>query len=108
MSVSLVKKLLSTLAPFVDFRVLLLLGLCAGAGWLADPAATLGLAGYLAYVVGMAAAALLLTKIIMPYVNLADCARSALDKGNAAAALVVCARVALLLGLLVVIMVWAK
>ena len=101
-------KVFATLAPFVDFRVLLLLGVCLTVRWHADPVATLGLASYLAFVIGMAAAALLLTKILMPYVTLADCVRSALQDGNIAAARVVQARVWLLLGILVVLMVWAK
>lgn len=49
---SLLKKILVTLRPFYDFRALLLLCICLGIGVLTDPAATLGLAGYLAYVIG--------------------------------------------------------
>ena len=51
----LLKKFFATLKPFYDFRVWLLALICLGVGWLVDPAVTLGLAGYLAYVVGMSA-----------------------------------------------------
>lgn len=45
------QRMLSTLRPFYDFRGLSLLALCAVIGLMTDPAATLGLAGYLAYVI---------------------------------------------------------
>ena len=90
-----------------DFRALLLIAAGLFFGMLVDPAATLGLAGYLAYVVGMWGAALMLTKILMPYVRLSAYARSALD-GNVAASLVVFARVLLLVCIAVSLMVWGK
>lgn len=105
---NLLKKLFATLRPLYDFRALLLLCVALGLGMLTDPAATLGLAGYLSYVIGMAGAALMLSMIIMPYLHLSQHIRSALEKGNVAAALVVLARVILVLGLLITIMAWGK
>lgn len=105
---SLFKKLLTTLRPFYDFRVLMLLALCFGIGYAVDPAATLGLAGYLAYVIGMWGAALLLTKLLMPYISLAELARSALNEGNDAAARVLMARVLLLVAIAFCLMLWGK
>lgn len=105
---SLLKKLLATLRPLYDFRALLLLFAGLGLGLLTDPAATLGLAGYLAYVIGMAGAALMLSKILMPYQRTSQHIRSALEEGNMASALVVLARVILILGLLVTLMAWGK
>ena len=70
--------MLSTLRPFYDFRGLSLLALCAVIGLVTDPAATLGLAGYLAYVIGMAGAALMLAKVVMPYLDASEHAASAL------------------------------
>ncbi|KAF5074232.1 hypothetical protein DSECCO2_183390 [anaerobic digester metagenome] len=105
---SLLKKLIATLRPFYDFRALLLLALCLGIGMLVDPAATLGLAGYLAYVIGMSGAALMLSKALMPYLRISDHVRSALNEGNVAAALVVLARTVLLLGILALLVIWGK
>lgn len=104
----LLKKLIVTLRPFYDFRALLLLALCLGIGMLVDPSATLGLAGYLAYVIGMTGAALMLSKALMPYLRISDYARSALNGGNVAAALVVLARTVLLLGILALLVIWGK
>lgn len=104
---SLLNKFLLTLRGLYDFRVLLLLGLCAGAGFFVDPEATLGLAGYLAYVIGMWGAALALTKILMPYVRVSECSRLALH-GNMAAALTLLARTLLLVSIAVTIMAWGK
>ena len=73
-----------------------------------DPAATLGLAGYLAYVIGMAGAAIMLAKIVMPYLDVSEHAASALNEGNVAGALVVLARSLLIIGFLVCIMAWGK
>lgn len=105
---SLLKKLIATLRPFYDFRALILLALCLGIGMLVDPAATLGLAGYLAYVIGMSGAALMLSKVLMPYLRISDHVRSALNEGNVAAALVVLARTVLLLGILALLVIWGK
>lgn len=105
---SLFKKLIATLRPFYDFRALILLAICLGIGMVVDPAATLGLAGYLAYVIGMSGAALMLSKALMPYLRISDHARSALDEGNIAAALVVLARTALVLGILALLVIWGK
>ncbi|MGD9575189.1 hypothetical protein [Desulfovibrio sp.] len=105
---SLLKKLIATLRPFYDFRALLLLALCLGIGMLVDPAATLGLAGYLAYVIGMTGVALMLTKILMPYLQLNVHVWSALEERNVAAALVVLARTVLLLGILALLVIWGK
>lgn len=105
---NLLKKLFATLRPLYDFRALLLLAVGLGLGLLTDPAATLGLAGYLAYVIGMAGAALMLSKILMPYLRLSQHIRAALVEGNVAAALVVLARVILILGLLITLMAWGK
>lgn len=105
---SLLKKIFATLRPFYDFRALVLLAICGGIGMVVDPAATLGLAGYLAYVIGMAGAALMLSKALMPYLRISDHARSALDEGNVAAALVVLARTILLLGILALLVIWGK
>ena len=89
------RKILDTLRPLYDFRAWLLLLVCFGIGiLLVDPAATLGLAGYLSY-------------ILMPYIRLSDYAQSALD-GNMAAALVVLARVLLLICIAISIMAWGK
>lgn len=105
---SLIKKLLVTLRPLYDFRALLLLCTAFFIGALTDPGATLGLAGYLAYVVGMAGAALMMSKLLMPYQRTSQHIRAALERGNVASALVVLARVILLLGLLVTLMAWGK
>lgn len=105
---NIIHKFLSTLRPFYDFRVLLLLACCAGIGYLTDPAATLGLASYLAYVIGMWGVALLLCKILMPYLSLSELARSALLDGNIAAARVFTARVWLLIAIAVCLMLWGK
>lgn len=105
---TLLKKLIATLKPLWDFRALLLLCVGLGLGLLTDPAATLGLAGYLAYVIGMAGAALMLAKILMPYQRTSQHIRSALESGNMASALVVLARVVLILGLLITLMAWGK
>ena len=105
---NLLKKLFLTLRPLYDFRALLLLAAGLGLGLLTDSAATLGLAGYLAYVIGMAGAALMLSKILMPYLRLSKHIRAALEHGNVAAALVVLARVILILGLLITLMAWGK
>lgn len=107
MSTSLLKKFLDTLRGFYDFRALLLLAACALIGMIVDPAATLGLAGYMAYVIGMWGAAMMLSKILMPYVRLSTYARSALD-GNLGAGLVVLARVLLLICIAVSFLVWGK
>lgn len=104
----LLRKFLATLRPFYDFRVLLLLAACAGIGLLVDPAATLGLAGYLAYVIGMWGMAMLLSKLLMPYVSISAYARSALEQHNVAAALVVLARVLLLVAAAFCFMLWGK
>ena len=105
---SCLKKLIVWLRPFYDFRVIVLLCVCLGIGLLVDPAATLGLAGYLAYVIGMAGCALMLSRMLMPYLSTSACARSALADGNVAAALVVLARALLTLGILVCLMLWGK
>ena len=102
------QRMLSTLRPFSDFRGLSLLALCAVIGLMTDPAATLGLAGYLAYVIGMAGAAIMLAKIVMPYLDVSEHAASALNEGNVAGALVVLARSLLIIGFLVCIMAWGK
>lgn len=102
------KKLIAWLRPFYDFRVIALLCVCLGIGLLVDPAATLGLAGYLAYVIGMAGCALMLSKLLMPYLPTSACARSALTNGNVAAALIVLVRALLTLGILVCLMAWGK
>ena len=96
------------LRPFYDTRTVLLFGLCGGIGLLVDPAASLGLAGYLAYVIGMWGAALMLTKILMPYLSTSELARSALDYGNRAAALVLLARTLLLVAVALSFMLWGK
>ena len=101
-------KFFDTLRPLYDFRAWLLLLVCFGIGiLLVDPAATLGLAGYLSYAIGMWGAALMLSKILMPYIRLSDYAQSALG-GNMAAALVVLARVLLLICIAISIMAWGK
>ncbi len=105
---SLLKKLLATLRPLYDFRALLLLFVAFLTGAVTDPAATLGLAGYLAYVIGMAGAAIMLAKIVMPYLDVSEHAASALNEGNVAGALVVLARSLLIVGFLVCIMAWGK
>ena len=103
---SLLKKFIATLRPFYDFRALILLAICLGIGMFVDPAATLGLAGYLAYVIGMTGVALMLTKILMPYLQLNVYVWSALEERNVAAALVVLARTVLLLGILALLVIW--
>lgn len=104
---SLYSKLLLTLRPLYDFRAWLLLLICLGVGMVVDPVATLGLAGYLAYVIGMWGAALMLAKILTPYIRLSAYARSALS-GNMAAAIVVLVRVLLLICIAISIMAWGK
>lgn len=104
---SLYSKLLLTLRPLYDFRAWLLLLICLGVGMVVDPVGTLGLAGYLAYVIGMWGAALMLSKILTPYIRLSDYAKSALG-GNMAAAIVVLARVLLLICIAISIMAWGK
>lgn len=104
---SLYSKLCLTLRPLYDFRVWLLLLICLGVGMLVDPLGTLGLAGYLAYVIGMWGAALMLSKILTPYIRMSAYARSALG-GNVAAALVVLARVLLQICIAISIMIWGK
>ena len=101
------RKILDTLRPLYDFRAWLLLLICLGVGMVVDPAATFGLAGYLAYVIGMWGAALMLSKILTPYIRLSDYADAALG-GNMAAALVVLARVLLLICIAISIMAWGK
>lgn len=105
---SLLYKIFQTLRPFYDFRVLLLLTICFGVGWLVDPIATMGLASYMCYVIGMAGVALALVKVVMPYLHISKFVRSALDEGNVAAALVVLAYVTLLLGMLALLVIWGK
>ena len=102
------QSMLSTVRPLYDFSGLSLLVICAVIGILTDPAVTLGLAGYLAYVIGMAGAALMLSKIVMPYLDVSEHAASALNEGNVASALVVLARSLLIIGFLVCIMAWGK
>ena len=102
------QRLLSTVRPLYDFRGLSLLAICAVIGILTDPAATLGLAGYLAYVIGMSGAALMLAKIVMPYLDASEHAASGLNEGNVASALVVLARSLLIIGFLICIMAWGK
>ena len=104
---SLYSKLRLTLRPLYDFRVWLLLLICFGVGMLVDPLGTLGLAGYLTYVIGMWGAALMLSKILTPYIRMSAYARSALS-GNVAAALVVLARVLLLLCIAISLIAWGK
>ena len=105
---SLLKKLTTTLRPIYDFRALFLLAICLCIGTFVDPSATLGLAGYLAYVIGMAGVSIMLSKVLMPYLRISDYATSALDEGNIAAALVVLARTALVLGILALLVIWGK
>lgn len=50
----------------------------------------------------------MLSKALMPYLRTSACIRSALDEGNMAAALVVLARVLLMLGILICLMAWGK
>ena len=102
------QRMLSTVRPLYDFRGLSLLAISAVIGFCTDPAATLGLAGYLAYVIGMAGAALMLSKIVMPYLDVSEHAASALNEGNMASALVVLSRAVLIIGFLVCIMAWGK
>lgn len=104
---TLTRKIRLTLRPLYDFRAWLLLLICLGVGMVVDPVATLGLAGYLAYVIGMWGAALMLSKIITPYIRLSVYARSALS-GNVAAAIVVLARILLLICIAISIMAWGK
>lgn len=102
------QRLPSTLRPFHDFRGLFLLALCAIIGLVTDPAAILSLAGYLAYVIGMAGAALMLAKVVMPYLDASEHAASALNDGNVAGALVVLARSLFIVGFLACIMAGGK
>ena len=102
------QRMLSTVRPLYDFRGLSLLAISAIIGFITDPSATLGLAGYLAYVIGMAGAALMLSKIVMPYLDVSEHAASALNEGNVASALVVLSRAVLIIGFLVCIMAWGK
>ena len=102
------QRMLSTVRPLYDFRGLSLLAIRAVTGILTDPPVTLGLAGYLAYVIGMAGAALMLSKIVMPYLDVSEHVASALNEGNVASALVVLARSLLIIGFLTCIMAWGK
>ena len=108
MSTTRKQRMLSTVRPLYDFRGLSLLAISAVIGFFTDPSATLGLAGYLAYVIGMAGAALMLSKIVMPYLDVSEHAASALNEGNMASALVVLSRAVLIIGFLVCIMAWGK
>ena len=56
----------------------------------------------------MAGAAIMLAKIVMPYLDVSEHAASALNEGNVASALVVLARSLLIIGFLVCIMAWGK
>ena len=103
----LLKKFFATLKPFYDFRVWLLALICLGVGWLVDPAVTLGLAGYLAYVVGMCAASLLLAKVMTPYVRMSELYYQSVV-GNRAAAVTFASRVALMIAILLCLMLWGK
>lgn len=103
----LLKKFLATLKPFYDFRVWVLALLSFGVGCIIDPAATLGLAGYLAYVVGMCAAALLLAKVMTPYIRMSALYAAVLE-GNRAAAVALASRVALIVVILLCLMLWGK
>lgn len=101
-------KIFDTLRPLYDLRVWLLIAICLAAGLYTDPSATIGLAGYIAYVVGMWGLALMVSKISTPYIRMSDYARAALEEGNMAAALVVLARVLLLICIAISIMAWGK
>ena len=103
-----IRKIIRSLRPLYDIRALCLLLVCFGIGMMIDPAATLGLAGYLAYFLGMAGAALMLSKIMMPYLSTHEHVRSALKDKYIASALIVLARVFLMLGIMGFIMVWGK
>lgn len=103
----LLKKFGATLKPFCDFRVWLLGLICLAVGYVVDPTATFGLAGYLAYVIGMCAAALLLAKVMTPYIRMSALYYQALN-GNRAAAAVLVARVALMVAILLCLMLWGK
>ena len=50
----------------------------------------------------------MLAKVLMPYLRVSDYVTSALDEGNIAAALVVLARTALVLGILALLVIWGK
>lgn len=102
------RRLLRTVSGFWDLRVLILLILCAVVGMHTDPAATLGLAEYLVYVVGIWGAALLITKVIMPYVELSVAVDKAVNDGNRAAATVIVARVCLIIAVALTLIMWGK
>lgn len=50
----------------------------------------------------------MLSKVLMPYQRTSQHIRSALEAGNVTSALVVLARVILILGLLITLMAWGK
>ncbi len=104
----LLRKFVQTLRPLYDFRACILIGISAALGVAVDPAATAGLAWYLAFVFGMAGAAVIISKIFMPYFKTSQAVTSALNEGNVAAALLVLARSVLLLGVLCVLVIWGK
>lgn len=103
-----IKKFFETCRAFYDLRAIFLLVAAFIIGMFTDPAATFGLAGYLAFVIGMAGAALMLSKVMMPYLRTSQHIRSALQDHNIASALVVLAKVILMLGLLIALMAWGK
>ncbi len=105
---ALIKKIIRSLRPLYDIRALCLLLVCVGIGMKVDPAATLGLGGYISFFLGMAGLALIICKVIMPYLSTRDHVESALRDKNIAAAIVVLARVLLILGIMGFIMVWGK
>lgn len=103
-----IRKIIRSLRPLYDIRALCLLLVCFGIGMMVDPAATLGLGGYLAYFLGMAGASLIISKVFMPYLSTREHVRSALKDQNIASALIVLARVFLMLGIMGFIMIWGK
>lgn len=101
-------KIHSTFRPLYDLRVWLLIAMCLAAGMYTDPAATIGLAGYIAYAIGMWGLALMVSKVATPYIRMSDYARAALVGGNLAAAIVVLARVLLLICIAISLIAWGK
>lgn len=104
---TLAEKARATLRPLYDARVWLLLGLCALAGWATDPAGLAAFLGLCLWQCGVWAVALCITKLIMPYVSLAQLyTRACL--GSTAAAIVFAARVALLVAVGISLVVWGR
>lgn len=101
------QKLARTVSPLWDARVVLLLFVSGLVSYAQDPAATLGLLSLAPYAVCAWGAALLIVKMLMPYVSMSDLYLRA-SYGNAAATRIFMARTALLVAVGLSLLFWSK